>query len=62
MLQWLLSVTSVVMYTSGIRLFMRLSNFVLLTKILFLLNNIYADQISGQSTCMNAQTIPRSYL
>ena len=37
-------------------------NFVLLTKILFMLNNIYANQIACQSTCMKSYIFARSYL
>ena len=40
----------------------KLCDFVLLTKILFLLNNIYAIQIPGQSTCMKSFIFASSYL
>ena len=40
----------------------KLCDFVLLTKKNFLLNNIYASQIPGQSTCMESFIFASSYL
>ena len=53
-------------YLSSIRLLIlrlrKLCDFVLLSKILFLLNNIYANQIPGQSTCVKSFIFASSYL
>ena len=53
----------ILFYITLIRLFMRLRklcDFVVWTKILFLINNICANQIPGQSTCIKKLIFERS--